>query len=103
MMYAPHILQKKIINTSTDEFGRTIFGEEEWVDVCHCRCDDNITQEFKSENGKTYRLKHHVVCEKCDIKSGEFVRCISNNDIRGEGEVYMVKNANFFDYTEIWM
>lgn len=103
MMYAPHILQKKLINTSNDEFGRPIFGEEEWIDVCFCRCDDNITQEFKSENGEVYRPKYHVICEKCDIKAGEFVRCMNNEDVRGDGEVYMVKNTNFFDYTEIWM
>lgn len=103
MMYAPHILQKKSMSITNDEFGRPIFGDESWTDVTICRCDDNMTQEFKSENGEVYRPKFHVVCEKCDIKAGDFVRCMDGESVRGEGEVYMVKNTNFFGYTEIWM
>ena len=72
MMYAPHILQRKDMSITNDEFGRPIFGDERWTDVTICRCDDNMTQEFKSENGEVYRPKFHVVCEKCDIKAGDF-------------------------------
>lgn len=103
MMFAPHKLQKKVAELSNDEFGRPVFADESWEDVCPCRCDDNMTQEFKSENGEVYRPKYHVVCEKCAIQAGDFVRCMEGDSIRGEGEVYTVKNTNFFDYTEIWM
>ena len=104
MMYAPHILQKKVLlNETNDEYGRPIFGDETWENVCHCRCEDNLTQELKSENGETYRPKYHVVCEKCNIKAGDIVRCMDGESVRGQGEAYMVKNTNFFDYTEIWM
>lgn len=103
MMYAPHILQKKNETMINDEFGRPIFGEGEWVDVCRCRCDDNLTQEFKTENGEVYRPKYHVVCESNGVKAGDVVRCINGMSVRGEGEVYMVKNTNFLNYTEIWM
>lgn len=103
MMYAPHILQKKVYSNTDDEFGRPVSGDETWEDLNVCRCDDNMTQEFKSENGEVFIPKYHVVCERCDVKAGDFVRCVDEESVRGEGQVYMVKNTNFFGYTEIWM
>lgn len=104
MMYAPHILQKKsIIEHANDENGMPVFGDEEWMNVCRCRCDDNLTKEFKSENGEVYRPKYHVVCESNEVKAGDIVRCMDGESVRGEGEVYMVKNTNFFKYTEIYL
>ncbi len=55
MIFAPHKLQvKRIIPVEKDEFGRPLpgTGGEMWEDVCACRCDDNTTKEFKSENGQ---------------------------------------------------
>lgn len=105
MIYNPHILQRKAVKPIVrDEYGRIVSEPiEYWEDICPCRCDDNTTQEFKSENGHIYRPKYHVVCERNNIKSGDVVRCISNNVIKGEGKVVMVKNTNYFGYTEIWM
>ena len=43
MIFAPHILQVKVITPmDKDEFGRPIpgTGGESWQDVCKCRCDD---------------------------------------------------------------
>lgn len=105
MMYAPHILQKKVVSPiERDEFGRIINKpSEEWVDVCRCRCDDNSTKEFRTENGEVYRPNYHVVCETNSIKSGDVVRCMNGISVRGQGEVFMVKNTNYYNYTEIWM
>ena len=67
MIFAPHILQIKVTTPmETDEFGRPIpgTGGESWQDVCKCRCDDNSTKEFTSENGEVYRPNYHIVCEK---------------------------------------
>lgn len=67
MIFAPHILQVKVIKPmETDEFGRPIpgTGGESWQDVCKCRCDDNTTKEFSSDNGSVHRPNYHVVCEK---------------------------------------
>lgn len=45
MIFAPHILQVKvIIQMDKDEFGRPLpdTGGESWKDICKCRCDDII-------------------------------------------------------------
>lgn len=55
MIFAPHKLQvRRIIPVKNDEFGRPLpgTGGETWEDVCPCRCDDNTTKEFRSENGQ---------------------------------------------------
>ena len=107
MIFAPHKLQVKVITPlENDEFGRPIpgTGGEDWQDVCSCRCDDNSTKEFTSENGSVYRPNYHVVCgERISLKAGDEVRCMDGETVRGKGEVYMVKNTNYFNYSEIWM
>lgn len=107
MIFAPHTLQVKVFTPmKTDEFGRPISGtgEENWQEICRCRCDDNSTKEFTSENGEVYRPNYHIVCEKkISLKAGDEVRCIEGENIRGAGKVYMVKNTNYFGYSEIWM
>lgn len=107
MIFAPHILQIKVITPmDKDEFGRPIpgTGGESWQDVCRCRCDDNTTKEFKSENGSVYHPNYHVVCEKrITVKAGVEVRCMDSENVRGQGEVYTVKSTNHFNYSELWM
>ncbi|EJW89130.1 hypothetical protein EVA_22763, partial [gut metagenome] len=61
-----------------DEYGRPIpgTGSESWEDICLCRCDDNSTKEFTSENGSVYRPNFHIVCERqTSIKAGDEIRC----------------------------
>lgn len=107
MIFAPHILQIKVISPmDKDEFGRPIpgTGGEGWQDVCKCRCDDNTTKEFSSDNGAVYRPAYHVVCEKrITVKAGYEVRCMDGEAVRGQGEVYTVKNINYFNNSELWM
>lgn len=107
MIFAPHILQvKRIIPPDTDEFGRILpgTGGESWVYVCACRCDDNTTKEFRSENGTVYRPAYHVVCEgNHGLIAGEYVRCMNGNEVRGEGKIYIPKSTNYFNYSEIWI
>lgn len=107
MIYSPHILQVKVsIPLERDEFGRPIpnTGCETWKDVCKCRCDDNTTKEFQSDNGDVYRPDYHVVCEKkVTIKAGDEVRCMDGENVRGEGKVYTVKCTNYLNYSELWM
>lgn len=106
MMYAPHILQKRIpAEYSRDEYGRSIVAEgERWEMICACRCDDNTTQHFTTSTGEVFRPAYHVVMGgKVDIKAGDYVRAMDGDNVRGQGEVSMVKKANYFDYTELWM
>ena len=107
MMYAPHILQVKVVTPlEEDEFGHPIpnTGGVSWKTLCKCRCDDNTTKEFKSANGEVYRPNYHVVCEmRVNIKAGTEVRCLEGNCVRGEGKVYIPKRTNFFNYSELWL
>lgn len=107
MIFAPHILQIKVIKPmDKDDFGRPIpgTGGEDWQDVCKCRCDDNTTKEFSSDNGSVYRPNFHVVCEKrITVKAGDEVRCMDGESVRGQGEVYTVKSTNYFNNSELWM
>lgn len=104
MMYAPHTLQLKNSTGSTDEYGHPIVGVDTWVTVCQCRCDDNTTKEFKSENGTVYRPAYHIVSEHNSIKENDDIRCLNaNGSVRGEGKVYIVRNTNFLNYSELWV
>ena len=107
MYYAPHILQVKVIKPlDKDEYGRPIpgTGGESWVDVCKCRCDDNSTKEFSSDNGTVYRPNFHIVCTGIvSVKAGDVIRCMNGDVVRGQGEVYMVKRLNLLNYSEVWV
>lgn len=107
MIYTPHILQKRVLPESQrDEFGRIIHdAAEDWVEVCRCRCDDNDTVSFTSDNGSAYTPKYHIVCEgNRNIPAGTYIRCITEDGcIRGGGEVYRTKKLNFLPYSEIWV
>jgi len=89
MIFAPHILQVKVITPmDKDEFGRPIpgTGGEYWQEVCKCRCDDNTTKEFSSDNGSVYRPNYHVVCEK-------------RIDVGDEAVKYAEENGDYQDHT----
>lgn len=107
MIYTPHILQKRVLlEPQRDEFGRIIHDVvEDWEEVCKCRCDDNDTASFSSDNGSAYTPKYRIVCNGSkDIPAGEYIRCVSNDgSIRGEGEVYRTRKLNFLPYSEIWV
>lgn len=103
MIYSPHILQIKETTESVDEWGNPIVSNPIWRDVGECRCDDNTTKEFRSENGSTFRPAYHIVGESLEVKPGDEIRCMYDNKIRGEGKVYAVKQSNYLDYTEIWV
>lgn len=107
MNYCPHILQKKTLKEPEhDEFGRPVpgTGGEQWMELCRCRCDNNTTKEFTSPNGAVYRPAYHVVAEKViSITEGDEVRCMDGDSIRGKGKVFMVKNLNYFGYSELWV
>lgn len=108
MYYAPHTLQvKRIVPFENDEYGRPVPGSggESWVDVCRCRCDDNTTKEFRSDNGGVYRPQYHVVCEGSHgLSAGDEVRCLKDDgEVRGAGIVYIPKSLNYLPYSELWM
>ena len=107
MIFAPHILEvKKVIPPKNDDFGRPVpgAGGEQWQPVCHCRCDDNTTTEFRSEDGHVYRPSFHIVCAgKHGLKAGDYIRCMDGAAVRGEGVIYLPKRTNYFNYSEVWI
>lgn len=106
MYYSPHILQIRIDPViQYDESGNpSVFGTPERKTIERCRCDDNTTKEFSSENGHVYRPKYHVVYEGERIEAGAYARCLNDDgSIRGEGQVYQSSTCNYLVYSEIWM
>lgn len=106
MYTAKHILQvKRIAANATDELGRPIKSDGRWVNICKCRCDDNTTKYFKTDNGSVYRPAYHIVCDgQIEVMEGSIIRCIDENGrIRGEGKVYTAQRLNFLPYTEVWV
>ena len=107
MIYSPHVLQVKVVKPiKRDENGNRIpDSDESWQNVCKCRCDDNSTKEFMSDNGSVYRPNYHVVCDGIILVStNDLVRCVDKDgNIRGQGTVYMIKKLNHLNYSELWM
>lgn len=105
MIYAPHNLQKKTITESTDEFGHHIKDQTTWDDICPCRCDDNTSREFKSQNGDVFMPLYHIVCSgRTPVKKDDEVRCLNADGTeRGSGKVYLYKYADYLNYTELYV
>lgn len=108
MIFAPHILQVKVITPmDKDEFGRSIpgTGGESWQDICKCRCDDVSAEKKVSVNGILYDFKYKVVFDKpSKVEAGAEVRCLNfDGSIRGEGVVKSPLETNYFPYRVIWL
>ena len=90
MIFAPHILQVKVITPmDKDEFGRPILGTggESWQDVCKCRCDDVSAEKKPSK-----------------VEAGTEVRCLNpDGSIRGVGVAKSPLETNCFSYRVIWL
>lgn len=105
MMYAPHTLYKKLSGgIGTDALGKPVAQAEAWELIGACRCDDNTTQELKSDNGQTYMSRYHVVYDRTNaVKEGDEIKCVdAAGNIRGRGVVGMVKSTNYLNYSELW-
>ena len=108
MYYSPHILQVKMDTPpATDKYGRVIALDNSvrWQTICQCRCDDNTTTEFKSDNGRVFRPKYHIVCDgNVRVEVGDAIRCLNDDGtVRCVGNVYLKKQPNYYKYTEIWV
>lgn len=109
MYYAPHILQKRIIAEElSDEFGRPILNksDDEWIDVCKCRCDHNGSKEVRMPDGSVITPEYHIILDGniSDIEVGDYVRCLrTDGSIRGEGRVIKPRTLNYLPYAEIYV
>lgn len=106
MLYAPHTLYKKSKSDVTyDALGKPIVAKsEDWVMVGECRCDDDTTQELRSDNGQVYWSRYHVVYDKSDaVVEGDEIQCTNaDGSVRGGGIVGRVKSTNYLGYSELW-
>jgi hypothetical protein len=105
MVYAPHILQVERFELRRDEYGQTTGKESRWEDLCACRCDDNDVKRFLDDNGEVFTPNYHAVCEACEVREGDRVRCVDKEDkdeAKGEGRIFKVYRHNYFGNVEIW-
>ena len=105
MYYAPHKLYKKEEEEVRDSLNRIISADGGWQYVCDCRCDDNTTQKFEDENGRTYIPKYKIVCQRADVKEGDMIQCLmkGTDEVRGEGRVYNAPKCNYLDYMVLYV
>lgn len=104
MMYAPHILKKKVVETTRNDYGEIIYSNVEWIEMGDCRCDDNTTEHFTSDNGGVYIPKYHIVCDKCRISEGDEVQVYDKDgNYRGGGKVYNAPKCNYLGYMSIYV
>lgn len=107
MVKYPHTLQKEVISEpERDEFGDIIpdTGGASWIDVCLCRCYDNTTKYFTSENGSVYTPKYKIFCKgHISVIPGESIKVLSGSLLIADGRVYIAKRSNYFNVTELWV
>lgn len=109
MIFTPHILQiQRTTEAQRDEFGRIITNDSKWWEtVGVCRCSDNTTREFRTDNGNTYRPSYHVVCqgEIPNVAIGDYARCMEGNQVRAEGVIRPIRRIEhkLLNYSELWL
>ena len=104
MMYAPHILYKKTTSVKRNEYGELVSASEKWEEVGPCRCDDNSTQRFTTDNGSVYVPKYHIVLDRADVRPGDYVRAVDTTGaVRGEGKVFNAPKCNYLDYMSVYV
>jgi hypothetical protein len=105
MEYAPHLLYKKKSNVVRNQYGEIDESTGEWVLVGGCRCDDNTTQHFETENGEIYTPQYKIVCDKCSISEGDRVKVLEKDEktYRGGGKVFNCPKCNYLNYMTIYV
>lgn len=109
MYYAPHALFKKIEHVKRDSLNRIVATDATWVYVCDCRCDDNTTQKFEDDNGRVFIPKHKIVCERVNVKEGDYVQCRMKDTlcncyrVIGEGRVFNAPRNNYLNYMVLYV
>ena len=103
VVYAPHTLQIRRATEERDSLNRVVGLVASWETIGVCRCDDNTTTELKDDNGHAFVPKYHIVAERLDVKAGDYVRALSGDEVRGEGEVVRVIKTNYLDYMSLYV
>ena len=109
MYYAPHSLFKVVESEERDSLNRIVSSGKKKYYICDCRCDENTTQKYVDDNGRVYIPKYKIVCERADIKEGDYVQCYNKDDscccgkVIGEGRVVDAPKCNYLDYMVLYV
>lgn len=107
MMYAPHILERKITKPfDTDEDGNPMpgTGGECWERIASCKCYDFDVNRTFTVNGRPFEYKFRIVSERNDVKEGDYVRAAyPDGSIRGEGTVVKTMRTDYLNYSQLWL
>ncbi len=103
MVYAPHKLYVRRSEKQYDDFGNFVGKSDKEDFLCGCRCDDAGVRDAITLNGERFFPSYHVVCEK-PVALGAFVVMYrADGNVRGEGKVVKVAEANYFGLFQIWI
>lgn len=104
MYYAPHTLYKRTTTAVRNDYGEVTSKTDLWEYMGECRCDDNSTEHFQTDNGGVYTPKYHIVCDRTSIYPGDYVRAMnSDGTVRGEGRVFNSPKCNYLGYMSIYV
>lgn len=107
MFFKPHILQIYVPGiTTTDPDGNPVTTKGTYQNLDGCRCDDNGAQRSVGVSGQSYVYNQHVVLSKTAHKFsiGEQIRVINKDgSIRAEGTIIKTGEANYHNYSEIYL
>ena len=108
MHYAPHMLQKRLRQVQQpDGLGRptVIQPEEEWTDICKCRCDHNSDQVRNCIDGKMYVPAYKAVCSSNTIPifPNDEVRIVcEDGSEKCRGTVTNAPKLNYLPYATVF-
>lgn len=106
MIFAPHRLEKLQKGApSYDENDDTIPGEDEWVFLCMCRCDDAGNKTLTGEGGIAYSPLYKIVCDNIvQLNKGDKLRAVKQDgSIRGQGIVDVPSECNYLNYQYVYL
>ena len=108
MNYAPHRIYRRVDQERQyDEHGRSIPDDESvvWEFIGECRHDYRTTDYRTTENGQTYDIKHHIVCEGKVLRDGDYIKCEDKTTgaLICEGKIAQSQPNNYFNRTDLYL
>lgn len=87
-----------------NEYNEIVVATTEWEMIGVCRCDDNTTKTFTTENGGVFVPSYHIVCDKCGVSEGDDVKVTDHDgNFRGGGKVVNAPKCNYLGYMSIYV
>lgn len=104
MYYAPHILEKRTTTKVRNDYGELDYSSVTWKRLGKCRCDDNTTDHFQTDNGGVYTPKYKIVSDRYDVSPNDYIRVLNpDGSVRGEGRVFNSPKCNYLNYMCVYV